>query len=119
MSGDPARFEYAAGQAAMVEYFASCVAALPLETIVSRLDQAEAQESSGLAGDMYMLRLRQLDRDVAAILLQAKRELLALYTAHVSRIQGTARVRDSRPPFPAPIDPTHGRIVGQEATRHD
>jgi hypothetical protein len=111
--------EYFHGQAAMVEYFASCIASLPLEGMVARLDLSEAQDAGASSSAAYTRGVRQLDRDAAAILLQAKRELLALYTAHVSRICRSPRVRDSRPSLPAPIDPTGGRSPRAEDAIHD
>lgn len=109
MPVDPASVSYTQGQASIVEYFASCVVAIPLERIVDGLDRIEADYPRLEGDDTYSIGTRQRIRDTAAILLDAKRAILALYACHAALITANRTVRDSRPPLAVPIDPTLGR----------
>lgn len=104
------------GQANMVGYFASFIAVLPLERLVEQLDEYEMQATITEAENPATRRYRIRDREAAAIMLDAKRQLIALYSACGSMPLLEAKIRDSRPVPPAPIDPMKGATVKEEGT---
>lgn len=117
MNGEPGTYAVSLGQAHMLALFAAFVAALPLEAVVQELDEYEMRaalmEHESPAAKLARIR----DREAAAILLDAKRGLNALFAACSAAAGGQTTIRDSRPAPYVPLDPTRGAAIeGQETT---
>jgi len=113
MNAQIGSYGHALGQANMVGYLASFLAMLPLEQLVADLDDGETRAVFGAAAYDRTLRHRIRDREAAAILLDAKRQLIALYAAYMASSVIEPKIRDSRPPLPVPLDPVNGAEVDQ------
>lgn len=114
MHADPEHIRtYEDGQLSIVNYFAAALVSLPIEYLLKVLDASEENILLKLS-DSYSRGSRMRDRDVCAVLVEAKASILALYVAYGAAARNTGVVRDSTPPLAVPLDPMHGRAVSQE-----